>query len=435
MTFFKLPLRKPQSSKWTIFFACATLFMCSQFFRVSNAVIAPKLQEDLSLSPQSLGLLGAAFFYSFALMQIPLAFFLDRFGARWTMAVLSFLSALGAWIFALADGFEGAFIGRLLIGIGMAANLMGPMKLFTQWFELGEFATLSGIMMSMGTVGNMLATTPLAFMEKVFGWRTTFFLIGCLTAGLTLVFFFLVRERPERTDSSLSPSSTRTTSSLKQMFFLLRSRSYWVISYGTFFRYGTLVGIQGLWAGPYLIQVLGFSPVEAGNILLFLNAGLIMGSPVGGWLSDKAFRSRKKVVLAGLLAMTVTLGLLSLNRDPSRILELVALFALFGCFSGFGTVMYAHIKESMPTDMTGMALSSVNLFTMLGGAFFQQGLGWVLNRLWQGGASAPSAFQSAFLLCSLGTASAFFLYLMVKDTRVGAEMSPQRAKTSEEKER
>ena len=157
--------------RWLVFGLCSSLFMCSQFFRVSGAIIAPQLQRELDLTPEQLGFLGAAFFYAFATAQIPLALYLDRLGARLTMAGLSVVGGLGAVVFAMADTMTGAAMGRLLIGLGMAGNLMGPMKLFTNWFSPREFATMAGLILSLGTLGNMLAATPLALLTDLLGWR------------------------------------------------------------------------------------------------------------------------------------------------------------------------------------------------------------------------------------------------------------------------
>lgn len=155
---------------WVIFGTCAVLYVLSQFHRVSLAIISPDLQRDLGLSPHSLGLLTALFFYAFALTQLPLGPCLDRIGERRTMAFLTMMGSLGTLIFSWAKGLEGAALGRALLGVGMAANLMGSMKLFTTWFSPKEFATLSGSMIALGTLGNMAAATPLALMVQALGW-------------------------------------------------------------------------------------------------------------------------------------------------------------------------------------------------------------------------------------------------------------------------
>ena len=165
------------------------------------------------------------------------------------------------------------------------------------------------------------------------------------------------------------------------------------------------------------MEVMGLSPVEAGNVLLLLNVGLVAGSPLGGWLSDRLLRSRKKVVIMGLGGMASSLFLISTGLALGSPVVTAGLFCLFGIFSGFGIVMYAHIKELVPEGMTGMALTWVNLFTMFGGGVFLHLLGWVLDRLSGGGPAGPREYAMTFLLGALGLTSAFLLYFLTRERK------------------
>jgi|Deesub1362A_J573_1020465.scaffolds.fasta_scaffold00062_31 sugar phosphate permease len=398
------------SRRWVVLALCSLLFICSQFYRVSSAIIAPNLQKDLGLSSEALGFLGAAFFYAFALAQIPLGPCLDRWGARLCMTCLSLVGAGGAWVFAWAGGLTGASLGRMLLGLGMAGNLMGSMKLFTGWFSPREFATLSGTILALGTLGNMLAATPLAVMVDRLGWRWTFTFMGAATALLAVLFYALVRDAPTPVGED---ARQQARIPLAERFrTLLTSREYWLISLGTFFRYGTFVAIQGLWIGPYLMDGVGLSPVMAGNLLLILNLGLILGSPVGGWLSDRVFGSRKGVVLVGLVGMASTVLALSQGWGTAYLWVLGGILFLLGASQTSGMVMYAHIKEVMPQGMTGMALTGTNFFTMLGAGLCVHGMGWIVEH-WA--APGGGGYDAAFLAGFLGTGIALVLYLFTRE--------------------
>lgn len=399
--------------RWVVFNLAASLFIISQFYRVSNAVIAPALQLDLALSAESLGLLSAAFFYAFAAAQIPLALFLDRLGARLTMSVLSLIAAAGAFIFAFSDTMLWALSGRVLLGFGMAGNLMGSLKLFTRWFSSREFATISGVLFALGALGNMLAATPLAVLAEAVGWRWSFALVGALTVACSAVFFIFVRDDPSPGIAAAEATEPgRISSDLK---LLLSCREYWLISIGTFFRYGVFVAIQGLWAGPYLIHGIGLSAVEAGNFLLLLNIGYLVGSPVSGWLSDRVTGSPRRVVLMGLGAMSAMLLLLSTGWAEEPLWLLGATFFLLGVFSAFGFMMIAHIKEVMPAAMTGMAITGTNLFTMLGAALFMQIIGRILDLLGTVDQFSAGNFHRVFFVAFVSLAFAFFAYLPTRD--------------------
>ncbi|MBM4309268.1 MAG: MFS transporter, partial [Deltaproteobacteria bacterium] len=140
-------MREPSNSpRYIIIFSIlSALFTLSQFYRVSSAVIAPNLIQDLGLNAEMLGLLGGAFFYAFTLLQIPLGPMLDRIGPRMIMSLSCLIGALGAFLFAFGDTFHAVFFGRVLIGAGMAPMLMGAFKTFILRYPPEQFATLVGM--------------------------------------------------------------------------------------------------------------------------------------------------------------------------------------------------------------------------------------------------------------------------------------------------
>jgi len=405
-----------KSRRWLIFANCAPLLVMSLFFRASSAVIAPDLIRDLKLGLDDLGLLGAVFFYSFALVQIPLGLTLDRIGARRTMVGLNLIGGLGALVFAQADGLTSAVVGRVLLGLGMSANLMGPLWLYTRWFKANEFATMFGLTMAAGSLGSILATSPLALMVHSLGWRPSFLILGGLSTALGLSLWLIVRDRPE--DSPAPGPAAPRRSARASLKLLAGSRSYWVISGTTFLRYGTYAGIQALWAGPFLMNQLGLSQVEAGHFLLLLNLGFITGGPASGLISDRILGSAKRTVQMGLIAVAATLLCLAFWPGWVAFLVLGPVMFCLGLFNAFANVTFAHIKELMPADMPGTAMTGINLFGMLGGGVFIQGLGGVLERLTAD--PAQGGFMIAFLICCGAIVLARLLYSASRETSPGA---------------
>jgi sugar phosphate permease len=410
---------KPALSKrWIIFSIACTSFLLSQFYRASVAVITPNLVADLGLDTSDLSLISAAFFYAFAFMQIPVALYLDSIGPRISMTVLTLLAVAGSLIFALGDSLSMLVIGRVLLGIGMACNLMGTLKLITLWFGPLRFATLSALVLSIGTLGNIMATTPLVLSVSAIGWRSTFMLLAVLNLAIALLFYFIVRDAPPETESGGLPAkvSTGLKETLASIKDLFSQFDYWIISFGSFCRYGIFAAVQALWAGPYLMTVLEISPVAAGNMLLLMNIGLVVGSPFCGYLSDAVLRSRKLPVNAGLLGMLVILVILA-NLKPGTPLFLIALlFFGFGFSSSAGQIMLAHIKERMPLERAGTALTGVNFFTMIGVAFFLQMLGSVMAAIHPQASLGAAAFKDAFYLCAGFLAVTSVLYAFTIET-------------------
>jgi len=405
------------SRRWIIFLLATSHFFLSQFYRTSSAVIATQLIQDLALDTEGLGLLSASFFYGFAATQIPIGLLLDKVGPRKLMTILSLLGILGAFIFSAADSLAMGLIGRILLGIGMACNLMGTFKLLTHWFGPLVFATLSGVVVSIGTLGNIVATTPLVMLVEHMGWRQSFQLIAGINLVLTLTLFFVVRDRPA--PSSGGPSDRESSISIKQAFtnltMLWKERDYWIISLATFVRYGTFAAFQALWAGPFLMEAMGYSAVKTGNLILLMTVGIITGSPFWGALSDRVFRARKWIIVFCLAGVAASALFLMLIPPEAGLVVVAFLFFAFGFFSSAGILMYPHIKDRMPIQMAGAAMTGINFFNMMGPALFLQGIGILMQTLHPEASRGPAAFDSAFLVCMVSLVAAAALYSFTTD--------------------
>lgn len=366
--------------------------------------------DEVSLDAQKLGNLGASFFYSFALMQLPVGIFLDRFGPRYVVSLLCFIGSIGSFVFASAEDYPALLMGRVLQGIGMSAGLMGSLKAFSLYFHPTKFSTLSGLLLSFGTLGNILSSSPLAYLSETLGWRMTFVLFGFVNLLISgLVFFALPKQRVQTADQTQGKRVKGTIG------MILKTLSFWQIGTLAFFRYGTFVAMQGLWFGPYLIDIKGFSPILTGNLLFTLSIGIILGSAFSGYLTDRVFRSPKLVVLFGVSLYTFTIlfftGILTTESS------LAYFFILFFCgfFNSFGIHLYSHAKNLFPAEIAATVMSSVNFFTMAGGAFFMHTMGSVIKAFGESGDSYPKeAYHLAFLSCFVGCSLALLFYYFSK---------------------
>lgn len=418
----------PQSLRpFFIFFILSALYTLSMFHRVSNAVIAPNLIQDLGLDAETLGILGGAFFYSFALLQIPMGPMLDRIGPRIVVGSSTLVGAFGAFLFAFGDSYPAALLGRILIGAGMASILMGALKIFTLQFPPEKFATLMGTPVSIGTLGNILAASPLAYLTSTIGWRTTFIIAGGVTASLAfLTFFILGREKKGHEDHTFSPSSPPEIKILQSFRLILGSLAFWQIGAVAFFRFGISMGLQGLWLGPYLMDIKGYSPVQTGNLLIFLAFGLIVGGPISGQFADRIFRNNKGIALWGLCLYTLSLFPLTGIFKIQSPLWYGLIFFFMGFFNAFGMVIYSHAKSLFPIAISGTVMTWVNFFTMAGAAIFMPALGKIIESFPRIGRSYPAeAYHLSFLICTLGMAASTLFYAFSRKERAGDVETPR----------
>ena len=168
----------------------------SQFYRNSVGVIAPDLVVELALTPRDLGLVTGSFFFVFAALQIPFGVLLDRFGARLTVSLTLTVAVAGGVVFAASETAAGLTAGRILLGIGFAAAMVGPLVVMRRWYSSRSFTMAIAVLFAAAHAGNLAATAPLAAAAAAWGWRATFMAQATLTAGIALLFFLAVRDAP-----------------------------------------------------------------------------------------------------------------------------------------------------------------------------------------------------------------------------------------------
>lgn len=401
-----------------ILLTLSMLYLLTYLHRMSPAVLAKALMNEFALSALAISLLSSLYFYPYAFAQVPIGVLSDVLGARNTIAGFMSISVIGCVLFAIAHDLYVLLIARTLIGIGVAGVFVPAIKAISLWFKSDEFASALGVLKTFGGLGAVFSGYVLAVLLVTLGWRCSFLLFGFMTMALTIACWLIVRD-PRVAERRKGKSGLKGAAKL-----ILKSKNFWILIVFQFLLNGALYGFQGLWGGPYLIDVYKFDEVQAGACLSLIGIGLIVGAPVIGALSDKVFKSRKAVLsmFSGVFVLTwVPLAFVT-THIPPLLLHLV--YFVMGFAGGVVVMVNTILKESFPLSMTGTAVSAVNMFPFLGGAAFQTGMGYVLDILSRTHV-IEECYSLAFKLCLLGATTAFICSLLTEETFQAGEGGPE----------
>ena len=392
---------------------CAA-FMASQFFRVSNAVIAPELMRTLSISSEAMGAITGAYFLAFGIMQIPTGMLLDRFGPRRTMSGLFVIAACGSAVFATAEGAIGLAVARALIGIGCAAGLMGILVTIARWYPPERFARLSSTVYVVGGAGVLFATTPLAAAADTIGWRGAFWAMALITLGLAVMLFAMVRDAPP---GKVIDGANET---FREMLAGVRAaganRQLLHVCAIQFVNYGTILAIVGLWAGPYLNDIHGMQGVLRGNVLFVINLAMLAGV-LGYGALERRLRSRKRAIAGGSVASAAILVVLAVWPDIGP-WPAVGLLVAFTLTSAHIMLNHAHARAVLPDHLVGRGLTLQNVAVFFGVTAMQSATGFIVGAFAEAGEAAPDiAYRSVFGFLALMIVVSLLLYLPVRDVR------------------
>lgn len=409
--------QRQRRQRWLIFFILALIYILVYFYRVSLAVVAKDVSRDLNLTPAQLGSLASILFYVYAAAQIPLGPMIDRLGSRLVISGCGVLTAVGGILFSQAGNMGQALAARVLIGVGTASVLMATFSLFSHWFTRQEFGRVSGLMVAVGNMGNLAGTAPLALAVAWIGWRNSFLAIGVLQALATLLVFLLVRDRPPAAQGSEgsepAPAKMGMLEAWKQ---ITTNRDFWLLAGLAFAWYGCYLAVQGLWGGPYLMEVLKLSREETGRMLMWTSIGFICGSLVIDTIARKVVHSYKKTFLGGQILLLLLMTGFQGPLDHLPALLLGVFFFCLGLAVSSGVMIYPINRSMFPVSIVGTALTSINLFVLLGAASVQQVMGVIIDAV---GKTTPEAtaqaFHSAFLFPIGVQAMAAALFFFARD--------------------
>lgn len=389
------------------------VYTVSQFLRSSTGVIAPNLSADLGLRPEGLGILSGAFFLSFALAQIPVGILLDRYGARVTMIGSVGIAIIGCFVFAMAEGEAGLTLARVLMGLGCSSMLMGPLMIYRWWFAPEKFAMLSGLQISIGTIGALMATAPLAFSTEMFGWRASFMGAGVVTLVLAVAMGFIARDTPPGVTPTERPRET-LAQSFGGIFEVMRWPGVWPLFTMISCGYASFAAVQTLWASPYLADVHGLDLSARGYVLLGITGGQVVGLLIWGY-AERVFGSIKKPILAGAALSASILALLALIEAPGLTL-VTGLFIVFGLNAGYTPLLLAHGQMLFPDRLAGRGITLLNFGNMAGVFVLQALTGALIGQLQRMGISPETGYRATFGALALVLVMALAYYSTIPDT-------------------
>jgi len=401
---------------WVIFTLSSSFLFFKYLLQVSPSVMANELMRTFSLTGEALGNLAAFYFYAYLCMQLPAGLLLDHLSPKRLLVAAVAVCAFGALLFSKAEVLTVANLGRLMIGIGGAFSAVGTMKLITLWFPPNRFALVSGLMMTIGMLGAVGGEAPLSYLVSLSGWRQAMLYCGLAGFVLAVCIWLLIFEKKAR----YKPPSVHTETFFSDLLNIIKNPQSWLISLYSGLAFAPISAFSGLWGVSFLVETSHLHRTKVAGMISLTFIGFAIGSPLAGWLSDFIGR-RKPIMIIGTL-----LGLLALSAlvylQISNSLMMSFLLFLFGFFTSFFFVSFAHMKEINSHHASGTAIGFINMFNAVFGALSEPLVGKLLDLGWdhkiRDGARVFSIldYHHALLTLPLAMLIALVLQLSIKET-------------------
>ena len=375
----------------------ASAFTLSQAFRTLAAIMGPPLAAQLALTPQQLGLWAAAFHFSFGVMQLAMGVSLDLYGVRRTILMAFPMAIAGALLSSQASSYAQLMVGQMLIGTGCAPAFLVCTVFISHHFIAQRFTAVSGLIMSLSSIGVLATATPLAWLIEASDWRWGFgVLAGCALLAWGAI-WWLVREPAAATADAPGADKPSALGALRGLLGLFKlPQTLGLVAYAAV-AYAGFITLRGLWLGPLLVERHGFSLIQSGNVALAMTFASMASPALFGRIDPGGARRVRWLLGFAVLAalMVGTMGLVHLAWAD------VALAIAYGLLSGYGVLQYGYVRDAYPAHLRGRALSLFTMAMFLGISLMQWASGLAASLAPRAGVepfSAALLTMSALLL-------------------------------------
>lgn len=405
-------VRRPSHFRWVVLAMIFVIYMVAGADRANIGMVVPYIKESFTLSNTDIGAMASLFFLTYAAIQIPAGHFYSKKGTRGLYGLAIFLTSIATLIMGLANSGTHLKWARALLGFAEGPINIGSLTTINKWFPTQEKGVATGIYLSSIKFAPAFVPPLCAWIILEYGWRMVFYAFAVPGFFLAVLWYVFVRDNPrdskftndaevhhienpvlsppaernEKKDAAVPSVTgtldrlirTRVIQPLATNMQVLRSYSVWADAFGYFGLVAIAYTIM-TWIPTYLVQVKEFSIMKVGLVASAPWIGAVLGNIIGGTMSDKVFRSRRKPVM--IITAASTIGLMySLKYAPNDMTILGILLLVAGIFLNLGYSMFLAYPMGIATkDKVPFAAAIVNTAGSLGGAFGPFAVGIILD--------------------------------------------------------
>jgi len=408
--------------------AATIAYICRQSIGVAESSI----RESTGLDKTQMGFVMSAFFWSYALSQIPAGATGQALGSRRMLPLVSVAWSVATGAMALATGMFGLIATRVANGIAQAGIFPAAMSTLANWFPQNERGSAAGALGSFMGVGGAIGASLTGYLLLTYSWQSIFSFYTLLGIVWAVGFYLWFRDRPQEhswvnageliriqgDEAALSakvgvPVKPEKSESTPWLGMFL-SPAMWFICSQQFCRAAGQIFFAS-WFATFLQESRGLSIAEAGLLTSLPIMARIGGAVTGGMLSDAIYRMTGSTRIARQGVAGVSLLLCSGLVFASLVVEnatgavlLISLGALFASFAGASAYT---ITIDMGGKHTPTVFSTMNMFGNFGAASFPIVAAYI---------SQVTGGWSAVLIMfgSLYVAAALFWFLLNPDRNI-----------------
>jgi MFS family permease len=407
------PSKKLRRMQWIAITLVTAAIALNYMDRSTLAIGNLKIRQEFGLNATAIGALGSAWALTYGIAQLPSGYLLDRIGPKFLVGIAMIVWSLCQAAGGLAGSYFQLMLSRIGLGATEAPCFPSATRSVSDWFDVKDRGTPSGVYTSGAYIGPTLAPPILTGLMLAFDWRVMFIVMGLAGVFAAGLWFAVYRDprtqilEPQDEEYLRANREAQSSVTLHQWSLLFRFRAMWVLMLGAFCT-GYITWMYQTWLPAYLEMQQHISIAKTGFLASVPLLCAFFGALVGGYVSDRLVKggmeliaSRRLPLIIGLLGSAAFTGLAAVAQSPAMAVACisVSMFCMqFGItckwilvtavtpqawcasaaanqnFAGFLGGTLSPILTGFIVDTTGsfvLALAIGSVITLIGAALFQ----------------------------------------------------------------
>lgn len=396
-------MSKSRFVAFTVWIVASIFYAYQYVLRVMPNIMLDDLMREFHMDAATFGQFAGVYYIGYVGAMLPLGVMLDKYGPRKIMTLCILLTVAGVLPVLYSSHWAYPLIGRLLIGIGSSAAILGAFKIIRMTFAEKHFTRMLSVSVSIGLLGAIYGGGPVSALCQSLGYKDVVMFFAGVGLILAAATYFIVPEmEAEHTSSAISD--------IKEVICNMRVVTVCIAS-GLMI--GPLEGFADVWGTAFLRQVYGLDNNVASSLPSMMYMGMCFGGPLLSLVAEKT-STLVTISIAGIIMATSFFALFTGSLDVSVI---GVVFVVVGICCAYQILAIYKASTYVSEGVAGLTTAITNMIIMLFGYIFHTIIGSVIH--YMGGVAVGSAllYGVTIIPMALTIGSIGFIVLFMMDKK------------------
>lgn len=389
---------------WTVWIIASVFYAYQYILRVMPNIMLEDIMRQFNIGAAAFGQFSGVYYIGYSLMHMPIGILLDRFGPRKVMTVCILLTVAGLLPLVFADYWMYPIAGRLLLGMGSSAAILGVFKIVRITFSEKRFPRMLSLSVTIGLMGAIYGGAPVSYMREAFGYQPLILIFAAAGVVLAVITYLIVPDEKSAPESTVLSDIKEVLSNNRVILSCLFAG----------LMVGPLEGFADVWGTAFLKQVYGLDTALSASLPSMIFIGMCFGAPVLSLIAEKVGSYLATIIGAGI-AMTVSFSLLLAWHLTSSMVTVS--FVIVGVCCAYQILAIYKASTYVREQVAGLTTAIANMIIMIFGYAFHTIIGTVVNAMGGPNVSEALIYGIGVIPIALCIGSAGFIFLLAMDKK------------------